>query len=60
MKFFAFIFGLSFFMGRNFQSGPAFQEIPQFQKPIQHEVSVVNIEIPVGVFKGDTFVDSDD
>jgi VWFA-related protein len=29
-----------------------------FAQELQHQVSVVNIEIPVRVFKGDTFVDS--
>ena len=29
-----------------------------FAQELQHQVSVVNIEIPVRVFKGDTFIDS--
>jgi VWFA-related protein len=36
---------------------PASKQAMQLQKPLQHEVSVINIEIPVRVFKGDTFVD---
>ncbi len=40
-------------------TGPA--ALPDEQNPpqtIQHEVRVVNIEVPVRVFRGDTFVDS--
>jgi len=36
----------------------ALQDAVRLQKPLQHEVTVVNIEVPVRVFDGDLFVDN--
>jgi VWFA-related protein len=58
MKFSARFLAIAFFLGWNLQPGPASQDAVQLRNPIQHEVSVVNIEIPVRVFKGDKFIDN--
>jgi hypothetical protein len=49
--------GLCLILGSASRSNPISQDAVQLQKPIQHDVSVVNIEVPVRVFKGDTFID---
>lgn len=49
--------GLFLIAGLSSHSRPASQQAVQLQRPLQHEVSVINIEIPVRVFKGDTFID---
>jgi hypothetical protein len=46
------VWGILFFSPR---SGPAAAH--QQPKPLQHDVRVVNIEVPVRVFNGDTFVE---
>jgi VWFA-related protein len=41
-----------------FVGGVVFLGFGIFAQELQHQVSVVNVEIPVRVFKGDTFIDS--
>lgn len=55
---FLFFVGTSLIIEPSSQPNLASQQAVPLQKPLQHEVSVINIEIPVRVFKADTFVDS--
>lgn len=50
--------GFCLIAGLSSRSNPISQDAVRLQKPLQHDVSVINIEVPVRVFKGAHFVDS--